>query len=105
MTILNQEPITALPALAADMIIILIIIGIIAFMVSLFGESFGSMVICLGLLFVALLIAILTPEVSTDRTRYEVILDDNASIVDIYEKYEVIEQCGDIWILEDKEDE
>ena len=36
------------------------------------------------------------------RQRYECILDSNVSFVELYEKYDVIEQRGDIWVLEEK---
>lgn len=40
----------------------------------------------------------------TGRYRYECIIDDDTSFVDISEKYVVVEQRGEIWVLEDKED-
>lgn len=53
--------------------------------------------------FVALFAVIgFSPEVPSDRNEYIVKIDD-ASFVEIYEKYEVVEQRGDIWILQDKE--
>lgn len=39
----------------------------------------------------------------TGRYRYECTIDKTAPFNEIYEKYNVIEQRGDIWILEDKE--
>lgn len=43
-------------------------------------------------------------DVPTGRYRYECTIDDDASFVDITEKYVVVEQRGEIWVLEDKED-
>lgn len=43
-------------------------------------------------------------DVPTGRYRYECTIDDDASFVDIAEKYVVVEQRGEIWVLEDKED-
>ena len=40
----------------------------------------------------------------TGRYRYEATIDDSVSITEVYDHYNVIEQRGDIWILEDKED-
>ena len=37
------------------------------------------------------------------RNQYECIIDDSVSINEVYEKYNVIERRGDIWVLEDKE--
>ena len=42
-------------------------------------------------------------EVPTNRYRYEVTIDESVTITEIYDNYDVIEQRGDIWILEDKE--
>lgn len=41
----------------------------------------------------------------TGRYRYEAIIDDSVSFLDLQEKYDVIEQNGRIWVLEDKETE
>lgn len=37
-------------------------------------------------------------------TQYECTIDSDVSFVELYEKYDVIEQRGDIWILEEKAD-
>lgn len=43
-------------------------------------------------------------EVPTERSRYEVILNGDMSCQELYDRYEVIEHKGSIWVLEDKED-
>lgn len=43
-------------------------------------------------------------DIPTGRYRYECTIDDDASFVDIAEKYVVVEQRGDLWILEDKDE-
>ena len=37
--------------------------------------------------------------------QYEVILNDDYSAKELYEKYDVIEQRGEIWVIRDKETE
>lgn len=37
-------------------------------------------------------------------TQYECTIDKDVSFVELYEKYNVIEQRGDIWVLEEKTD-
>ena len=37
------------------------------------------------------------------RYQYECLLDDTVPYTEIYDKYEVVEQRGSIWVLEDKE--
>lgn len=39
----------------------------------------------------------------TGRYRYEATIDDSVLINEVYNNYNVVEQRGDIWILEDKE--
>ena len=41
----------------------------------------------------------------TGRYKYEVTIDDTVSMSEVYEKYTVVKQKGDIWILKDKEAE
>ena len=44
-------------------------------------------------------------DIPTGRYRYECTIDDDASFIDIYEKYIVVERRGDLWVLEDRVDE
>ena len=57
-------------------------------------------------MFVALLVMTwLSPvfEKPSGRYKYECLIDKSVSMTEVHEKYEVIEQRGDIWVLEDKE--
>lgn len=40
---------------------------------------------------------------TNERNQYECIIDNSVSINEVYEKYNVIERRGEIWVLEDKE--
>lgn len=51
------------------------------------------------LAFIIFLVGLFT---SNTISRYECTIDSNVSFVELYEKYDVIEQRGDIWILEGK---
>ena len=42
-------------------------------------------------------------EKPSGRYRYECLIDDTVPYTEIYDKYDVIEQRGSIWVLEDKE--
>jgi hypothetical protein len=42
-------------------------------------------------------------KIPSDRYKYEATIDDNVSINEVYKHYNVIEQDGKKWILEDKE--
>ena len=35
---------------------------------------------------------------------YELTIDDNVSMKEVYKRYEIVEQRGDIWVLRDKKD-
>ena len=40
----------------------------------------------------------------TGRYRYEATIDESISAEQLYDKYDVIERRGEIWVLEDKEE-
>lgn len=42
-------------------------------------------------------------EKPSGRYRYECLIDDTVPYTEIYDKYDVVEQRGSIWVLEDKE--
>ena len=110
MTILNQTPIIEMSESWELAIAILLIIGIFSFvcflltgMLSLDAGMIitgGSAIICLV---AALIVALVAPEVETGRNEYEATIDETVPIVEVYEKYEVVERRGDIWVLQDKE--
>ena len=86
------------------------VICIVAFILTL--TSNDNRVIIFGI--ISLLAIIATPIIiiaskthwrTNERNQYECIIDDSVSINEVYEKYNVIEQRGKIWILEDKIDE
>lgn len=68
-------------------------------------DSWGILAIIGAIMCVIVLVVIgcWEPQVETDRKRYEVTIDESVSLIEIYEKYDVIEQKGKIWILEDKD--
>lgn len=109
-TILNTFTVSDCSSLA---MIIGIISGIISaiffyFMIDSYG---GTDTICYGIVCVIALIgAMFILFMSQNhwrvnvRQRHECILDSNVSFVELYEKYDVVEQRGDIWVLEEKTD-
>ena len=44
------------------------------------------------------------PDETKTTTRYEVTLDDSVSMSEFTNKYNIIEQRGQIWVVEDKEE-
>lgn len=65
-------------------------------------STIGLIVMIVGLVCILVLV-VAPPQVETGRYRYEVTVDESASFTDIYEKYEIVEQRGEIWVLEEKE--
>ena len=108
MKILYQKPllygdINILLGLIATVFAILIIIFILVLMCA---DGYKSRVlICLALLIVScvaeycLIKKIKEP---TEYNRYEVILDDDYPVKELYDNYRVIEQRGEIWVIEDR---
>lgn len=106
MHILNQEPIMQLPPFLEAVFAIGFIVFIIGFVVLVKADSIAVMIgsgitSVLSLIIIAS-IAFVNPEVETGRYKYEVTFDDTLSVEEVYDKYEVIERRGDIWVLEDK---
>ena len=96
---------------------LVMVIGIISGIISaiffyLMMASYGGTdTICYGIISVVALIGALFILFMSQnhwrvniRQRYECVLDRNVSFVELYEKYDVIEQRGDIWVLEEKID-
>lgn len=106
-TILNKTVVTDIPSWALN----ILLIGIAATLIgSVLACKVNNAVLEVIFAIVAIIgcicflyVGIVQPEVETGRYRYEVIMDESVQFTDIYEKYEVIEQRGEIWVLEDKE--
>ena len=60
-----------------------------------------------GILFLITCIAICAADLkkskNTGRYKYEATIDENVPFIEVYEKYDVVKQKGDIWVLKDKE--
>lgn len=101
-TILNQTEIT-------EMGLWSLLVGVLAFIIVIF--FIGAMAkfeawsaVLGGVVGFIVLVSIFASSVEpTGRYRYECTIDKSVSMTEVYEKYEVVEQRGDIWVLEDKE--
>lgn len=113
MTILNQyeilENVTPIWWIIGFVALLICIIGIISFIPT--SQNPIAPILCwiliaalfLGIIWVSVVYEIVHKEdVPTGRYRYECIIDDDTSFADILEDYVVVEQRGDLWILEDK---
>ena len=88
--------------------IVVLIISALSFIAFAAMEYFNIANVCLGFLILSIVVlfsfVIINPQTETGRYRYEVTIDDDVSFLDLQERYNVIEQNGRIWTLEDKED-
>lgn len=102
-TILNKIAITGLPSWIMVSAIIIFIIGLLVFTVSIIADwPTWTVIISAVSLFVFVICGILDGIIKTGEYQYECIIDDSVSYNEIVENYNIIEQRGDIWVLEDK---
>lgn len=106
-TVLNQAEIIDTPHVGLNIIAALIILVVSALFSAPFkfelwtapvGFILGSLVV-IGLIKL-FNIPMIEP---SGRYRYECTIDESVSMTEVYERYDIIEQRGDIWVLEDKE--
>ena len=99
-TMINEKPLWVWIVLIVCVIFAVICYGLIetvsSDVLAIFGVVGTIMFAILG--FIALVYC-----EPTGRYRYEAIVDEKVSINEVYEKYNIIEQDGKKWILEDKE--
>lgn len=110
-TILNQTEVMEPTPLAVKVIVILMIIALISCIAFFIADYVMASITCpviLGFISISslvtvLIIGILSPKHLTGY-KYEVTIDENVSMKEVYERYEIVEQRGDIWVLRNKGD-
>lgn len=101
-TILNQTEIMEVPnRVIFFTICISLVVGIVAAVI--FDDAGALPIFSLLTLIILIIITSIFFEQPTGRYKYECTIDDSVSMTEVYEKYEVVEQRGDIWVLKDKE--
>ena len=111
-TILNQMDILESPNWVVLTIFSLAIVFGISFAVGINSEPdkwyspLAAIMVILCLLGIIILMFI-SGELRepTGKYEYEAIIDDTVVFTELYEKYEVVEQRGEIWVLKDKDEE
>ena len=111
--ILNKTEIMSTPSMWKTLVIIAIITSLLSLVFIAICEEYewdiarlGGITmlilstICFLICFVVSICTIDT--IHTGRYRYEVTVDDDVTFDEIVDKYDVIEQRGEIWVLEDK---
>ena len=110
-TILNQTLITEMVVPNRTLCFIAAAIFVISLVFTLESFTDGydimcgiSAVICIVSIILVVSQVLRIEEIPTGRYEYEVTIDESVQFTDIYENYEVVEQRGEIWVLEDKDD-
>lgn len=106
MTIVNQYPVMETVLSPWTFLVLscfaclFLLIAILAFREELLGLVFflAAIVLC-GILCYGLF-----AKVESGRNRYECLIDDTVSFVEVTENYDVVSRRGDLWILEDKDE-
>lgn len=105
--ILTKEPIVELSKTLSIICMILFAVFIISLicMFVFIGEGYCKHVAIfaiISLVFLSSTLIIQSYTKPTGRYKYKVIIDKSVSMIEVYEKYNVIEQDGKIWTIEDK---
>lgn len=103
--ILSQKPITTenIHILVAFFILMPALLLLIGFFMSLFDCEYLFTFVGIAVVVCFLLLYIKFGQEETGRYRYEVTIDDNVAFKELYEKYDIIEQKGKIYVIEEKE--
>lgn len=103
-TVLNTTAVTGLPTWVSVLAFVIFFIGAIVFAVSMIldGPVWATASSLMIGLIVMIACGIFKYTVKTGEYRYECIIDDSVSYNEVVENYKIIEQRGDIWVLEDK---
>lgn len=103
-TVLNTTAVTGLPTWVSVLAFVIFFIGAIVFAVSMILD--GPVWVTASSLMIGLVVmiacGIFKYTVKTGEYRYECTIDDSVSYNEVVENYKIIEQRGDIWVLEDK---
>ena len=103
-TILNKTAITGLPTWVSVLAFIIFVTGLIVFAVSMILDgpvwiTTSSLIISLSMMVTC---GILKCIIKTGEYRYDYIINDSVPYNEVADNYKIIEQRGDIWVLEDK---
>ena len=103
-TVLNKIAVTGVPSWVLVSAIIICIIGFIVFAISIIVEwpTWTAIVPIIIVLLIWFICGILNITIKTGEYRYECIIDDSVPYNEVVDNYKIVEQRGDIWVLEDK---
>ena len=102
-TILNQTMIYDWPTWRV--IVTIVMVAVIALCITAIMDNGSGIwgLLALVTFFGLIIIGVIGPEVETGLYKYEAIIDEDVSFTELYERYEIVNQRGEIYILRDKE--
>lgn len=109
MTILNQTEImvSIIPEKIIPLIIIALGLALICLIMVLASVKYQDFCAIVGVILLVVCVAISLVGTlfnkPSGRYQYECLIDDTVPYTEIYDKYDVVERRGSIWVLEDKE--
>lgn len=66
-------------------------------------NKIGACIVFIGMAMIFIsIITIATAEEPTGKYKYECLVDEDVALADFYDKYEVVEVKGKIWIIKEK---
>lgn len=106
MTILYQTPIIAeRNTLISVISFVMIFVFAVVSLCMAIEEKINFLVLSLAIFILSIVSAwYFGCEVPTDKSQYEVLLDESYPVEDLYKNYRIIDQRGKIYILEDIDD-
>ena len=109
MTIVNYYPIMELMTPVWVILLLCIVTCVFAFLATkaLIEEDWRIAIVLFGVTLVFGIALSLAANIKQEgkRNRYECLINNTISFVEVAEKYDVVGRRGDLWILEDKVDE
>lgn len=108
MKILTQTELTRKPNWAIATLIVLMVAIVILLVLTIYSENFIKFGISLCLCIIASIVVMIVGnihKVPTGIKEYQVTFDENVSIQEVYDKYEIIEVNQNLWKIRDKERE
>lgn len=97
-TVLNQTPIKTVSIIQIILWTVIVIVTLSFIMAEMY-LIFPIALLC------TVLVCVFVPTTHTGKYKYECTIDESVSFNELYEKYEIVEQRGSIWVLKDKEAE
>ena len=103
-TVLNKIAATGVPSWMMVSAIIISIIGFIVFAIAIIAKwpAWKAIIPIIIVLLNWFICGIFNISFKTGEYRYECIIDDSVPYNKVIDNYKIIEQRGDIWVLEDK---